>query len=117
MREKTEATETTVPLDPPHGQRLGRAHLARGVRELADERVVSDDLGQPLEGSDVCGKADVHLLDAEPGVGGAEPDVASRDELLSSSGGGVGRGRGESDLRWGRARWSRALQSAAEQTS
>jgi len=43
-------------------ERLGRVEAARRVRELAQQAVVADDLGQPLQRADVGRKAHVHLL-------------------------------------------------------
>lgn len=52
-----------------------------GVGQLADETLVANDLGQPLERAHVSRQPHVNLLDGEEGVLGGEANAAGGDEV------------------------------------
>lgn len=60
---------------------FGRAKLSRRHAHLLHPREVADGLGQPGKGANVGGQADVDLLDGQPDVTRAEPDVGGAGDV------------------------------------
>jgi len=61
--------------DEANLQGLGSAKVAGRQRDVLHPREAADDLGQARQRADVCGQADVDLLDSEAGVLGADAHV------------------------------------------
>lgn len=61
--------------------RLGRAKLSCRHAYLLHPREVADGLGQPAQRANVGGQADVDLLNGQPDVTRAEPDVGGAGDV------------------------------------
>lgn len=83
-------------------QRLGGREGPRAQAHLLHPAEVADDLGQPGQGAEVGGDADVDFFDAEAGGGGAEADVGAGGDV---DGDAVGEAVEDEDGGWGRGGW------------
>ena len=67
-------------VDQPGGARLLGGKAAAGIGQFAHQ-AGRDQIGQALQRADIGGHADIDFLDAKEGVGGAQANVASRNQI------------------------------------